>query len=802
MRPHVKKVEAATAPWLQGPSDVIRDRAAAVLASLPLCGEAEAWTQAAGRVALEAHGLLHAAWPDNDVDMGTSDSMSASQLDAALGSGAGLLPPLGGGAGEGFSGPQQGLCHVLELMLTGDSNGRPVAVPVGLILALVERVQRMVSSVVKGQGPQVFIPVAQGALSHGALSVIRPSLGLAASRLLHALATTEASTVLRNARRFCRALVQGMAKPSDAGSLRTAGYRAVSRAVLQLGEGAAPYLATPALPAILAEVRSAVAASEPEAAGGGGGAGGESSFEVVAATGAPGVAAVGGGSKKGMGIEPAMSARKSSQKKQRRSREKEVGRALAAADAAAAAATATAASSSSGGGGGGGGAGQTGAAALAEEQAVCAGLSCLSRVVVCCKGHLPLGGRLAVEEVLHRGLELLSYAGEAAKGSRGDGGRGGGGGGGASGGGRRCARLEDPRVAREFLGLAHACLMTPLADGTRSGSLSVAIAAFRSFASHPDQRLAAASQQALAGCGAVLYPRAAPLHLPHAVTSQARAWGGSSASSTGRGLPMGWGDTLMVAEGESAQEESQEDLEDYQHPGRGGEAAGGGGMALTVRAAELAAEGLTAAAVAGPVVTPPPPPPPAAAQTAALEEGGRFPQTVPRHASSTTAAAAAAAAASAGAENGDAATTSKSGSGKGKGKGKGRVGGGAAGGEGSGDGGSSAGAGVVGTVEEDRHNDNEAEAAEAAATAGARKRPRNDGDGDDARNAMDDEEEEEEKVAVVAPRGAAASEGGGVPAVVKQTQQPVSAILGGGDEDDDDDDFEFPAIVDADPDVE
>ncbi|CAN0526673.1 unnamed protein product, partial [Ectocarpus sp. 12 AP-2014] len=248
MRPHVKKVEAATAPWLQGPSDVIRDRAAAVLASLPLCGEAEAWTQAAGRVALEAHGLLHAAWPDNDVDMGTSDSMSASQLDAALSSGAGLLPPLGEGAGEGFSGPQQvlaslvsrrfkGLCHVLEMMLTGDSNGRPVAVPVGLILALVERVQRMVSSVVKGQGPQVFIPVAQGALSHGALSVIRSSLGLAASRLLHALATTEAFTVLRNVRRFCRALVQGMGKPSDAGSLRAAGYRAVSRAVLQLGEG-------------------------------------------------------------------------------------------------------------------------------------------------------------------------------------------------------------------------------------------------------------------------------------------------------------------------------------------------------------------------------------------------------------------------------------------------------------------------------------------------------------------------------------------------------------------------------------
>lgn len=44
-------------------------------------------------------------------------------------------------------------------MVVGDSNGRPVAVPVVLILALVERVQRMASSssssAVKGHGPQV-----------------------------------------------------------------------------------------------------------------------------------------------------------------------------------------------------------------------------------------------------------------------------------------------------------------------------------------------------------------------------------------------------------------------------------------------------------------------------------------------------------------------------------------------------------------------------------------------------------------------------------------------------------------------
>lgn len=40
---------------LKGPDDAIRDRAAAVLASLPLCSEGDAWTLAAGKVTLEAH---------------------------------------------------------------------------------------------------------------------------------------------------------------------------------------------------------------------------------------------------------------------------------------------------------------------------------------------------------------------------------------------------------------------------------------------------------------------------------------------------------------------------------------------------------------------------------------------------------------------------------------------------------------------------------------------------------------------------------------------------------------------------
>lgn len=48
----------------------------------------------------------------------------------------------------------KGLCRVLEMMLTGDSNSKAVAVPVTLILALIERVQRMPSTLLV-EGPQV-----------------------------------------------------------------------------------------------------------------------------------------------------------------------------------------------------------------------------------------------------------------------------------------------------------------------------------------------------------------------------------------------------------------------------------------------------------------------------------------------------------------------------------------------------------------------------------------------------------------------------------------------------------------------
>ena len=57
-----------------------------------------------------------------------------------------------------------------------------------------------------------------------------------------------------------------MARSSAAGTLRAAGYRSVGRAMLQLGAGAAPYLATPALPALLEEIRAMIISSDPSSA--------------------------------------------------------------------------------------------------------------------------------------------------------------------------------------------------------------------------------------------------------------------------------------------------------------------------------------------------------------------------------------------------------------------------------------------------------------------------------------------------------------------------------------------------------
>lgn len=167
-----------------------------------------------------------------------------------------------------------------------------------------------------------------------------------------------------------------------------------------------------------------------------------------------------------MKIEPAMSARKSSQKKQRKARDREVGRALAAADAAAAAVAAGGGDSAgitAGDGGGGAAVGWNrnggGSADVELREAACGALSCLSQVVLTCGAYLPMSPRLAVEDLLHRGLGVLVRAGVR--------GRSCGGGGGAAYRGRGvgpagCLPLEDPRVAREFVTLAQACLVTPL----------------------------------------------------------------------------------------------------------------------------------------------------------------------------------------------------------------------------------------------------------------------------------------------------------------------------------------------------
>lgn len=253
-------------------------------------------------------------------------------------------------------------------------------------------------------------------------------------------------------------------QPSATGSLRSTRYRSVARAMLQLGAGAALDLAMPALPALLEEVRVVIGPSDSQTMVGNKEAivSDAASTTVFAGATSRDMTATGSARPaRGMRVEPAMSARKSSQKKQRKLRDKEMGRALAAADAAAAAAEVTGlisaksgvvAGSREGGGTKAVGA-MTGAAALGEREAVCAALACMARLVGCCKGHLPLAGRLAVEDVLHRGLGILARYGGKDFYERTP-----------SGGG-----LLEPAVAREFLGLAQECLMTPMASDDATG---------------------------------------------------------------------------------------------------------------------------------------------------------------------------------------------------------------------------------------------------------------------------------------------------------------------------------------------
>lgn len=228
-----------------------------------------------------------------------------------------------------------------------------------------------------------------------------------------------------------------MARLSSPPLLRAAGYSSIAKAILQLGTGSTPYLATPALPALLAEVRAAITMSDPSRLST---ANGEGSKGKGAAKLSDGIASVGG---KGTRVQPAMSARKSSQKKQRKSREK-MERALAAADASTTSASAPSGNAHLNAAGGGAG----GQDRMAAIDAACAALSCLTQVVLCCKAHLPLAGRMSIEDIVHQGLALLARAGLSRRG----------------GGTERSdsTPMEDPRMAQKFIELAHACVMTPL----------------------------------------------------------------------------------------------------------------------------------------------------------------------------------------------------------------------------------------------------------------------------------------------------------------------------------------------------
>ncbi|CAM9707338.1 unnamed protein product [Scytosiphon promiscuus] len=87
--PQSTRVQKVVAPLLDASEDVLREKAAAVLGKLSLCGrDTMKWANIAIKVSLESHNLLQDAWPDEIVGQ-----IPSSQVETIMGEHP-LLPPI------------------------------------------------------------------------------------------------------------------------------------------------------------------------------------------------------------------------------------------------------------------------------------------------------------------------------------------------------------------------------------------------------------------------------------------------------------------------------------------------------------------------------------------------------------------------------------------------------------------------------------------------------------------------------------------------------------------------------------
>jgi hypothetical protein len=189
-----------------------------VISLLPRCADAStAWAPALSRLALEAHSLLEAAWPDSAVDMGAA-APTAEALEAALATSGvpRLLPPLAAAAAAAPSAASlaatvgrhfAGLTAAAAALLRGDSSQAAVVPPCALLLSLVERVLRAVTAARPWSlGAAAVVAPAQGGLSPAALQLTAPALIEAAIELLAALAAAPRGVLSRFGARYSRSV--------------------------------------------------------------------------------------------------------------------------------------------------------------------------------------------------------------------------------------------------------------------------------------------------------------------------------------------------------------------------------------------------------------------------------------------------------------------------------------------------------------------------------------------------------------------------------------------------------------------
>lgn len=489
MRPFAGKIEACAIVMLDAYSQETRDAAAKCMSSLPLCGDSSAWCSTLTRMSLEAHSLVEGAWPDPDFNASLPGIGSADQLNILLAGPQRIFSTTkesqehekdhASTSPADAAGTLYRRFHALTNIIRGlleTGSITPVATPVNLLVALVERVSR-IHPRCWSMGELAVLQNTQNAdsslrsLSPLAMHLALPRLLEDVGSLLAVLCRVPPSVLFKHGSRIIRAVVGGLQRSLEGNNVGEEtqivhACIAVKSAAAGFGPGAAQSLAGPCLPLLINIVKAALT--------------GDSCAHSTKQQGM----SLSQRAQRGDAPQAATSARKTSNKSSRKSKQS------TAADTNGTHTNTNINNSNS----------------LLEGQystggsyrSVMCALEAISSLVLHCGSHFSTSLRTSVESFLMYTTSVLISKINATNTSPG----------GSS------IGLTDTCYT-SYLNLVKVCILQPMSDGSRS-TLVPLYSTLCKLSTHTYASIEVhnASTEGLLVCGALLHPRAAPLSIP------------------------------------------------------------------------------------------------------------------------------------------------------------------------------------------------------------------------------------------------------------------------------------------------